>query len=189
MSGDQIKGLRDLQRANMGDITDIASQLLARQLIALGARGEPPPPLPPPPPPKKERVRRCSPTSKATLQPWKADCVPAHMLPAARKKTPKTLAPSSASPVPASSRRTGRSRRAPELRDNWESSKFNCRQAWLRPSRRSARTTRRFVMHTDDVVQRLSEMPFIQDVKWWGVLTIGTGLGNARFTNRGHGKN
>ncbi|MET3973044.1 hypothetical protein ACVWXN_000445 [Bradyrhizobium sp. i1.4.4] len=44
-------------------------------------------------------------------------------------------------------------------------------------------------MHTDDVVQRLSEMPFIQDVKWWGVLTIGTGLGNARFTNRGHGKN
>ncbi|MGY4292354.1 hypothetical protein ACVWXN_000446 [Bradyrhizobium sp. i1.4.4] len=86
MSGDQIKGLRDLQRANMGDITDIASQLLARQLIALGARGEPPPPLPPPPPPKKERVRRCSPTSKATLQPWKADCVPAHMLPAARKK-------------------------------------------------------------------------------------------------------
>lgn len=74
MSGDHIKGLRDLRRANMGDITDITVQLLARQLIALNARGEPPPP-PPPPPPKKKRVRRCSPTSKATLQPWKADGV------------------------------------------------------------------------------------------------------------------
>ncbi|MEY9239160.1 hypothetical protein ABIF68_006780 [Bradyrhizobium japonicum] len=74
MSGDQLKGLRDLRRANMGDVADIADQLLARQLIALSARGEPPPP-PPPPPPKKRRVRRCSPTSKATLQPWKADGV------------------------------------------------------------------------------------------------------------------
>jgi hypothetical protein len=34
------------------------------------------------------------------------------------------------------------------------------------------------------VVQGLSEVPFMQDVEHWGVLTIGTGLGNARFTNR-----
>jgi hypothetical protein len=34
------------------------------------------------------------------------------------------------------------------------------------------------------VVQGLSEVPFMQDVRRWGVLTIGTGLGNARFTNR-----
>jgi hypothetical protein len=27
-------------------------------------------------------------------------------------------------------------------------------------------------------------VPFMQDVGQWGVLTIGTGLGNARFTNR-----
>jgi hypothetical protein len=27
-------------------------------------------------------------------------------------------------------------------------------------------------------------VPFMQDVDHWGVLTIGTGLGNARFTNR-----
>jgi hypothetical protein len=40
------------------------------------------------------------------------------------------------------------------------------------------------VMHNDGVVQGLSEVPFMQDVKRWGVLTIGTGLGNARFTNR-----
>ena len=40
------------------------------------------------------------------------------------------------------------------------------------------------VMHNDAVVQGLSEVPFMQDVEHWGVLTIGTGLGNARFTNR-----
>ena len=40
------------------------------------------------------------------------------------------------------------------------------------------------LMHNDGVVQGLSEVPFMQDVDRWGVLTIGTGLGNARFTNR-----
>ena len=40
------------------------------------------------------------------------------------------------------------------------------------------------LMHNDGVVQGLSEVPFMQDVERWGVLTIGTGLGNARFTNR-----
>ena len=40
------------------------------------------------------------------------------------------------------------------------------------------------LMHNDAVVQGLSEIPFMQDVKRWGALTIGTGLGNARFTNR-----
>ena len=40
------------------------------------------------------------------------------------------------------------------------------------------------LMHNDAVVQGLSERPFQTDVARWGVLTIGTGLGNARFTNR-----
>ena len=40
------------------------------------------------------------------------------------------------------------------------------------------------LMHNDGVAQGLSEVPFMQDVEHWGVLTIGTGLGNARFTNR-----
>lgn len=40
------------------------------------------------------------------------------------------------------------------------------------------------LMHNDAVVQGLSEAPFMRDVSHWGVLTIGTGLGNARFTNR-----
>jgi hypothetical protein len=40
------------------------------------------------------------------------------------------------------------------------------------------------LMHNDAVTQGLSEVPFMRDVKQWGVMTIGTGLGNARFTNR-----
>lgn len=40
------------------------------------------------------------------------------------------------------------------------------------------------MMHNDAVVQGLSEAPFMRDVERWGVITIGTGLGNARFTNR-----
>src|SRR4029453_1968075 len=40
------------------------------------------------------------------------------------------------------------------------------------------------VMHNDAVLQGLSELPFMRDYERWGVLTIGTGLGNARFTNR-----
>jgi len=38
-------------------------------------------------------------------------------------------------------------------------------------------------MHNDAVVQGLSEIPVMQEVRRWGILTIGTGLGNARFTN------
>jgi hypothetical protein len=40
------------------------------------------------------------------------------------------------------------------------------------------------VLHNDAVVQGLSELPYMRDVERWGILTIGTGLGNARFTNR-----
>ena len=41
-----------------------------------------------------------------------------------------------------------------------------------------------FVIHNDAVVQGLSEVGNTQEVRHWGVFTIGTGLGNARFTNR-----
>jgi hypothetical protein len=40
------------------------------------------------------------------------------------------------------------------------------------------------IMHKDAVVQGLSEAPFMPDVTCCGVLTIGTGLGNARFATR-----
>ena len=74
---------------------------------------------------------------------------------------------------------------AQNLPGNWESSKFNLPASLVEgDSRRSAITTPRCLMHNDGVVQGLSEVPFMQDVERWGVLTIGTGLGNARFTNR-----
>jgi hypothetical protein len=41
------------------------------------------------------------------------------------------------------------------------------------------------VMHNDAVVQGMSQRPFMADVKHWAVITIGTGLGNASFTNAG----
>ena len=40
------------------------------------------------------------------------------------------------------------------------------------------------LMHNDAVVQGLSELPYTRDVDRWAILTIGTGLGNAVFTNR-----
>ena len=40
------------------------------------------------------------------------------------------------------------------------------------------------VMHNDAVVQGLSELPYMKERTHWGALTIGTGLGNACFTNR-----
>ena len=40
------------------------------------------------------------------------------------------------------------------------------------------------MLHNDAVVQGLSEVPFMTDVSVWGVLTIGTGLGNALFRNK-----
>jgi hypothetical protein len=40
------------------------------------------------------------------------------------------------------------------------------------------------LMHNDAVVQGLSELPRMRDVTDWAILTIGTGLGNAKFTNR-----
>ena len=41
----------------------------------------------------------------------------------------------------------------------------------------------RFLMHNDAVAQGMSEAPAMRGVACWGVLTIGTGLGNASFRN------
>ena len=40
------------------------------------------------------------------------------------------------------------------------------------------------ILHNDAVVQGLSACPRMRKLKRWGVLTVGTGLGNASFTNR-----
>ena len=73
---------------------------------------------------------------------------------------------------------------AQNLPGNWESSKFNLPASLIEAIPQIGGHDTAVVMHNDGVVQGLSEVPFMQDVKRWGVLTIGTGLGNARFTNR-----
>ncbi len=40
------------------------------------------------------------------------------------------------------------------------------------------------MLHNDAVVQGLSQLHWLRDEDQWGVLTIGTGLGNARFARR-----
>ena len=77
---------------------------------------------------------------------------------------------------------------AQNLPGNWESSKFNLPASLVEAIPQIGEHDTAIVMHNDGVVQGLSAIPFMQDVKRWGVLTIGTGLGNARFTNR-NGKN
>jgi predicted NBD/HSP70 family sugar kinase len=78
------------------------------------------------------------------------------------------------------------SRGAQNLPGNWESNSFNLPARLCRGIPKIGRYETVALMHNDGVVQGLSEVPFMQDVKRWGILTIGTGLGNARFTNRSH---
>ncbi len=81
-------------------------------------------------------------------------------------------------------------RGAQNLPGNWESSRFNLPASLVAAIPEINMHATSIVMHNDAVVQGLSEAPFMQDVQRWGILTIGTGLGNARFTNRGlHGTN
>jgi predicted NBD/HSP70 family sugar kinase len=77
---------------------------------------------------------------------------------------------------------------AQNLPGNWESSKFNLPASLVEAIPQIGDHDTAVLMHNDGVVQGLSEVPFMQDVERWGVLTIGTGLGNARFTNRWKGK-
>ena len=73
---------------------------------------------------------------------------------------------------------------AQNLPGNWESSKFNLPASLVEAIPQIGDHDAAIVMHNDGVVQGLAEVPFMQDVTRWGVLTIGTGLGNARYTNR-----
>jgi predicted NBD/HSP70 family sugar kinase len=73
---------------------------------------------------------------------------------------------------------------AQNLPGNWESSRFNLPGSLVEAIPEINGHDTAVVMHNDGVAQGLSEVPFMQDVTRWGVLTIGTGLGNARFTNR-----
>ena len=70
------------------------------------------------------------------------------------------------------------------LPGNWESARFNLPQSLREAIPTIQGHEPAIVMHNDAVVQGLSEVPAMADIERWGVFTIGTGLGNARFTNR-----
>jgi hypothetical protein len=72
---------------------------------------------------------------------------------------------------------------AQNLPGNWEHRNFNLPRLVRTAIPKIRRRSTLVVMHNDAVVQGLSEAPFMRDVKHWGVLTIGSGLGNASFTN------
>ena len=70
------------------------------------------------------------------------------------------------------------------LPGNWEGPEFNLAREIAKRLPRLGGHEPAVIMHNDAVVQGLSEVPNMKDIARWGVLTIGTGLGNARFTNR-----
>lgn len=76
-------------------------------------------------------------------------------------------------------------RGAQNLPGDWESENFNLPDCLQERIPKIGRHATAVLMHNDAVVQGLSEVPYMRDVKRWGMLTIGTGLGNAHFTNRG----
>jgi hypothetical protein len=72
---------------------------------------------------------------------------------------------------------------AQNLPGNWEHRNFNLPKLLKTAIPKIRNRSTVVLMHNDAVVQGLSEAPFMRDIKHWGVLTIGTGLGNASFTN------
>ena len=80
-------------------------------------------------------------------------------------------------------------RGAQNMPGDWTSEHFHLPTALAKkiPTIRGVPTM--VLMHNDAVVQGLSELPFMRDVKRWAVLTIGTGLGNASYSNLESPKN
>ena len=101
------------------------------------------------------------------------------------KKSKFALAPAVAIGCPGVIHEDGSiARGAQNLPGNWESSRFNLPQCIREGIPKIGEHETMVVMHNDAVVQGLSALPHVQDRRHWGVLTIGTGLGNASFTNR-----
>jgi predicted NBD/HSP70 family sugar kinase len=73
---------------------------------------------------------------------------------------------------------------AQNLPGNWESTRFNLPRLIREGVPKIDQTETLVVMHNDAVVQGLSELPYMTERRHWAVLTIGTGLGNASYTNR-----
>ena len=70
------------------------------------------------------------------------------------------------------------------LPGNWESKRFSIAARIKEGVPKIGDHETTVFMHNDAVMQGLSELPFVADVTRWGIVTIGTGLGNARFTKK-----
>ena len=68
------------------------------------------------------------------------------------------------------------------LPGNWESATFHLPEEIRKRFARIVDNEVTVVMHNDAVVQGLSQIPRMRKWHRWGIFTIGTGLGNARFT-------
>jgi predicted NBD/HSP70 family sugar kinase len=75
-------------------------------------------------------------------------------------------------------------RGAQNLPGHWAAKSFSLPAALRAAIPKIGKHETAVLLHNDAVTQGLSQAPFMRDVTRWGVLTIGTGLGNARFTNR-----
>lgn len=73
-------------------------------------------------------------------------------------------------------------RGAQNLPGKWQSESFNLADAITKKVASIGGHEPLVIIHNDAVVQGLSELPRLKDIKHWAVLTIGTGLGNAKFT-------
>lgn len=69
------------------------------------------------------------------------------------------------------------------LPGNWQGRSFNLPLALKEHIPRIGGHDTMIVLHNDAVVQGLSHLRKMRDVREWGVLTVGTGLGNASFRN------
>ncbi len=74
---------------------------------------------------------------------------------------------------------------AQNLPGNWETARFNLAHDLSQRLPQINGQATQVRLHNDAVVQGLSELPFMQGVKRWAVLTVGTGLGNASYINTG----
>jgi glucokinase len=74
---------------------------------------------------------------------------------------------------------------AQNLPGNWETPRFNLAHDLCERLPHINGQATQVRLHNDAVVQGLSELPFMQGVKRWAVLTVGTGLGNASYINTG----
>jgi len=70
------------------------------------------------------------------------------------------------------------------LPGKWEGKHFNLPRVLQQAIPEIAGHDTLVLLHNDAVVQGLSEIPWMGKIERWGVLTIGTGLGNAHFTSR-----